>query len=322
MLGALRLMPHNLGMILCLGTTPTVQRSMIFERMVMDDVNRALEVREYASGKSPNVARVLRTLGANPLAVGFAGGDRGAFLLQDLTQAGIACDFVTIPAQTRLCTTVIDRASGSATELVEEHAPVSSADWDALDRKLNVLLPQSKTWVFSGSLPPGAPQDFYARWIPLARKLAATLILDTRGTPLQSALKHSGFIAKLNRDELAATLEIPLETDEATGEAAKRIAPAHGAVIVTSGSKATIASNGSSVWRVVPPSVKAISAVGSGDAFAAGLALGLSQGKAFPEAMAIASACGAANAMTADAGHLHVRDFQELQSQVMVSEMG
>ena len=142
-------------MILSLGTTPTLQRSMIFERVSFDDVNRALEVREYASGKSPNVARVLRTLGENPLAVGFAGGDRGKFLLDDLARAGVRCDFVSVPAQTRLCTTVIDKSAGTATELVEEHAAVAPAAWAEMDRKLGEVLPAAKFWIFSGSLPPG-----------------------------------------------------------------------------------------------------------------------------------------------------------------------
>ena len=50
-------------MILCLGTTPTMQRTMLFPRVRIDEVNRAAEVREYASGKSVNVAKVLKTLG-------------------------------------------------------------------------------------------------------------------------------------------------------------------------------------------------------------------------------------------------------------------
>ena len=147
-------------MILCLGLTPTVQRSMTFERVSIDEVNRAVDVKDYASGKSPNVARILRTLGADPLAVGFAGGDRGKFLLDDLAKAGVNTDFVTIPESTRLCTTVIDQSNGAATEWVEEHAAVSPASWAELDRKLRTLLPRSKTWIFSGLLPPGRAAGF------------------------------------------------------------------------------------------------------------------------------------------------------------------
>ena len=43
-------------MILCLGTTPTVQRTMTFAKLNIDAVNRAIEVKQTASGKSINVA--------------------------------------------------------------------------------------------------------------------------------------------------------------------------------------------------------------------------------------------------------------------------
>ncbi|MDB5356262.1 MAG: tagatose-6-phosphate kinase, phosphofructokinase i [Phycisphaerales bacterium] len=312
-------MKYNPAMILCLGTTPTVQRSMTFEHFEFDAVNRSAAVEEYASGKSLNVARVLKTLGADPLAVGFAGGDRGRFLLDDLKQAGVQCDFVNVAAPTRLCTTVIDRATGTATELVEESLPIEPAAWEELDRKLRALLPESKTWIFSGSLPPGAPRDFYARWLPLAREYGARLILDTRGQPLRLAMQHPGFIAKLNRDELAATLGRPLDAPEALREATREITPEGGAAIVTMGAQGALASDGKHVWRLTPPKVKAVSAVGSGDAFAAGLALGLIRGQSLPESLALASACGAANAMTALAGHVDPQNVERLVSEAAVS---
>jgi len=83
-------------MILCLGTTPTVQRTMTFARLTIDTVNRAREVVEYASGKSPNVARILHMLGQPVLEMGFLGGGRGEFFRQDFAKAGIPCDFVTV----------------------------------------------------------------------------------------------------------------------------------------------------------------------------------------------------------------------------------
>src|SRR5690349_12464607 len=119
-------------MILCVGTTPTVQRTLTFDRVKVDDVNRAADVHEYASGKAVNVARVLAVLGEAALAAGFSGGRRGEALLEDLTEAAIPHDFVSTAAQTRLCTTVIDRAAGTATELVEESPRASDAEWAAM----------------------------------------------------------------------------------------------------------------------------------------------------------------------------------------------
>src|SRR5689334_17576920 len=107
-------------MILCLGTTPTVQRTMTFDRVTPDAVNRASEVLETASGKSINVARTLHTLGHDVLAIGFLGGPSGQLVRGDLDRAGIGHDFIEVTPKTRTCTTVIDRAAGTVTELVEE----------------------------------------------------------------------------------------------------------------------------------------------------------------------------------------------------------
>ena len=301
-------------MILCLGTTPVLQRSMLFDRVRPDAVNRAAAVRDYASGKSVNVARVLHALGEEPLAVGFAGGDRGDALLRDLDARGVRHDFVRVAAPTRQCVTVIDRGAGTATELVEESYPVEPADWDRLSEKLEALLPRARAWVFSGSLPPGAPQDFYARWLPVARGHDIPVLLDARGEPLRRALEQPavGFIAKMNREELAATVGAAIETEDGLRRAVREVTPAGGGVVVTGGAEGAIASSNGRTWRVRPPGVKAVSAVGSGDAFAAGFVAGLLRGQGWPAALALAAACGAANAMTAVAGEVRVEDVRDL----------
>ena len=291
-------------MILCLGTTPVFQRSMTFERVRIDGVNRAVETRDYASGKSLNVARVLHTLGRDALAVGFAGGSRGKMILEDLDAAGIRHDFVTVAAETRQCVTVIDRASGSATELVEESKPVTQADWHALQEKLEQHLRQSSLWVFSGTLTPRAPPDFYARWLPLAREIGAQAIIDAKGEPLRLALKVGNAIFKLNREEFADTLGTELSDDAELVRAIRENIPPGGMLIITLGKAGAMGSDGRRVFRVHSPPVVSISAVGSGDSFSAGLGVALEEGRPLNEALQLAAACGAANAMTAYAGRL------------------
>lgn len=293
---------------------------MIFERVALDSVNRAIEVREYASGKSPNVARVLKSLGGDPLEIGFAGGTRGKFLVDDLTNAGISCDFMQIESQTRLCTTVIDRSSGFATELVEEHAAVPDDAWEEMDRKLRERLTASRTWIFSGSLPTRAPPDFYARWAPLARERGATYILDARGEAMRQALRLGGFIAKLNRDELADTLRQPIDSESALHESLRRIVPAGGAAIVTLGARGALACQGDQIWRITPPAIEAVSPIGSGDAFSAGLAHALERGESFADALSLAAACGSANALTSRAGFLDPQDVRRLRAEVVVAK--
>jgi fructose-1-phosphate kinase PfkB-like protein len=88
-------------MILCLGTTPVMQRTMVFQRVQLDAVNRAVEVRETASGKSVNVARVLHRLGEAVVATGFLGGDSGTFVRADLKAACVRHVFVAVGTKTR-----------------------------------------------------------------------------------------------------------------------------------------------------------------------------------------------------------------------------
>lgn len=298
-------------MIVCLGTTPVYQRSMVFERLTPDGVNRAAAVHDYASGKSINVARVLHTLGEDVIALGFAGGRRGEAMLADLDAAGIRHDFVRVASETRQCITVIDRSTGTATELVEESKAVGPGDAEALLDKYSESIRTASGCVLSGSLPPGLRDDFYARCLDLT---PATLpvVLDARGEPLRTALlRHAGFIAKMNRDELADTVGEKLNSYEEVIDAARVAVREGGVTIVTLGADGALVVDPGRAWHVTPPEVAARSAVGSGDSFAAGLIAGIVRGQPVVEACTRAAACGAANAMTDLAGHLS-RDNVEL----------
>ena len=308
-------------MILCVGTTPVYQRTMSFDRLAIDKVNRAIAVADYASGKSVNVARVAHELGAEVLATGFVGGARGDSLCRDLDRAGVRHSFVAVAAQTRQCITVIDRSTGTATELVEESSPVGAEAWEQLEGVIAAQLANAKVSIFSGTLAPGAAPDFYARWLPLAHQTGATAIVDARAEALRPALREPNGVLKMNREELAATLGEDLERDEQLIEAMQRNVPPQGWLIVTLGSGGAMACDAANCWRVNVPKVDVISAVGSGDAFAAGLAVALNGGQDFCEALRLGAACGTANALTPHAGHVYRSDVERLLAQVRVESL-
>jgi tagatose 6-phosphate kinase len=308
-------------MIVCLGTTPVLQRSMVFERLQPNEVNRAAAVHDYASGKSINVARVLHTLGEPAVALGFAGGARGAEMLADVSAARIPHHFVDVPAPTRQCVTVIDRAAGAATELVEESRPVHP---EHAHRLLAVLLREigaATGCVLSGSLPPNWHPDFYLRCLRLIPAGSVPVMLDARGDALRSALPHGHFIAKMNREELAQTVGANPGDGAALVRAMRSILPAGGAAVVTLGAGGVVACDVARAWRVHSPRVDARSAVGSGDAFAAGAVARLARGDPLDRACAYGAACGAANAITDRAGHLSREDVEKIMPQVRVEAL-
>lgn len=302
-------------MILCIGPTPTVQRTMTFEALTLDSVNRAAGVHEYASGKSINVARVAHTLGERVLATGFLGGERGRFLRADLDQARIAHDFVDVAPETRLCITVIDRAKCTATELIEESAEVAPQAYADLLSKVAGAIAGARVAVLSGTLTPGAPQRFYADCVSLAASVPT--IVDARGDVLKESLSRRPFVVKPNRRELADTFDADVDDDDSLRGAMRELI-ARGArwAVVTAGSVPTLVTNGSQFWSIPVPRVDVVSAIGSGDAFAGGLAVGLVRGMQVPEACRLATACAVSNAMTPYAGYISFEVVKSLAAQV------
>jgi 1-phosphofructokinase family hexose kinase len=309
-------------MMICLGTTPALQRTMEFERLVIDDVNRAARVTVYASGKPGNVARVLTTLGERAVLATFVGGDTGRAYVADLKRAGIEPALVETSAATRVCITVVDRGAGTATELIEEPGAVEPAGWDALVSKLQALLPQAKGLVLSGSLAPPQPAGFYATCVRLARTAGVRCVVDARGEPLRRAIAERPDVIKPNLAELADTVgrELQSESDiaEAIGETCRAGA---GRVLVTRGSAGAIAGDGRQCWRIGVPKITPTSAIGSGDSVAAGLIAAMTRGIDLPEAAKLAMACGVANALTPHAGHVDAEEVRRLAGQITVEPM-
>lgn len=309
-------------MILCVGTTPAAQRVMLFRKLALDAVNRAVTTLDGAAGKSINVAKVLKALGEEPVATGFLGGDRGEYLRTLLAEKGIELDFVTVTARTRQCVTVIDQSAGTHTELVEESRPVDPVDFDKLLTIVERRANGCRAVVMSGTITPGGPADFYLRCTRIAREAEAIAVVDAQGTALLETLKERPDLVKPNRPELAATVGRELK-DEAAVMPAMRELGERGAqrVVVTAGKDPVLAFDGQDFWRIVAPRLAALNPIGSGDAFTAGLVRRLVRGEDLSEACRWGSAAGAANALTAMAGEVNRKDVERLVREVKVERI-
>jgi tagatose 6-phosphate kinase len=302
------------SMILCIGTTPAAQRVMIFPRLSIDRVNRAARTVDGVAGKSINVAKVLHALGARPLATGFLGGPRGEEIQILFKQRGIPSDFVSVDAPTRQCITVIDKAAGTITELVEESRPVDGVYFDQLWTIVCNHAPRCHAIVMSGTIATGGPRDFYRRCTELATQVGALSVVDASGPPLLEALEARPGLIKPNLAELEATVGRTLGTDESAIHQAMRDLHAKGRckVIVTAGSAPVRAFDGQQFWTIQVPVVSTVNPIGSGDAFTAALVWQLLAGNDLGEACRWAVAAGAANALTEMAGEVVMKDVERL----------
>jgi tagatose 6-phosphate kinase len=309
-------------MILCIGTTPAAQRVMVFRKLTLDAVNRAVTTLDGAAGKSVNVAKVLRALGEHPVATGFLGGDRGEELRTLLAGQGIEMDFVPVVSRTRQCITLLDKSAGTHTELVEESQPVTATDYEKLMRVIQRRVAGCRAVIMSGTITPGGPADLYSHGTRLAHQSGALTLVDAQGAALSEALKARPGVVKPNRLELAATLKRELG-DEAAVICAMRELGERGAqrVVVTAGKEPTLAFEGRSFWRIQASRINAVNPIGSGDAFAAGLVWRLLRGDDLGEASRWAAAVGAANALTPMAGEVRLADVKRLAGRVTAERL-
>lgn len=309
-------------MILCIGTTPAAQRVMVFQRLDLDGVNRASTTLDGAAGKSINVAKVLTTLEARPIATGFVGGDSGRALLELLASKGIEAEFIVVSEPTRQCISVLDESAHTVTELVEESRPVTPGDYSSLKTIIQQHLPSCDAVIMSGSLTPGAPIDFYNEITQRGNEAGVLTVVDAQGPPLVEALAAKPGLVKPNRQELARTVQMSLGSEPEVIMAMRQM-QARGAsrVVVTAGTSATLALDDTGLWKIQSPVIKAVNPIGSGDAFMAALVLQLVRKEDLGEACRWGSAAGAANALSMMPGELDRQDVERLAGQVQVKRL-
>ena len=290
-------------MILTVTLNASIDKTYTVESFVIDRINRPSECRTVPGGKGINVARVLRELGRDALATGFAGGSIGDAIIHGLDGEEISHDFVRVEGESRLCIKIMDPASGTQTEINEPGPTISEEELDPMRRKIAELAPGKDFLVLSGHCPPGVPATFYGELIEIAGKAGVKSALDASGEHLAEGIKASPFMVKPNVAELSQLSGHELYTLEEISGAAKSLKQ-YGVEItaVTMGRSGAMVTDGVQAWLATPPEIQFASAVGSGDSFLAAFLDELLNGEPLADALAWGTAAGAANATSYGAG--------------------
>ena len=153
----------------------------------------------------------------------------------------------------------------------------------------------------SGSLPPGVPDNFYARLAVMSKQKGIKLIVDTSGAPLQLAAQEGVYLLKPNLSELCSLVGKDYLQLKEVDEAAKQvIEKGHCEVVVVSmGPSGAMLVTKDLHENIPAPTVKKLSTVGAGDSMVGGIAWMIEQGKSLSEMVRFGVACGTAATMNA-----------------------
>jgi len=304
--------------ILTLTINPALDVSTSTETVVGEHKLRCRRSRLDPGGGGINVARVIRRLGGQALAIYAAGGPTGDAFRRLMEAEHIPALVVPVSGSTRESVTVDETSTGRQYRFVLEGPELIEAEWETFLDLVDQSIPHHGFVVASGSIPPGVPDDFYARIARLAHAHDTGCIVDASGPALAAALEEGVFLVKPSARELSELLGQDLTSEEGKIAAAQALVARGSAqyVALTLGGDGAVLASADGVLRLPVPRVTVQSTVGAGDSFLGAFVLRLAQGCAVEVAFRSAVAAGTATAMTPATELCHRADVERLEVQL------
>jgi 6-phosphofructokinase 2 len=299
--------------IATLTMNPTIDIAYDVDRLFHTHKMRTQGERCDPGGGGINVARVFCRLGGLARCFYLAGGATGVALDGLLDEHRLLRTRIDIAGSTRVAAAVHERDSGKEYRFTPPGPEVSAAEWQAC---LDLLADaECDYFIASGSLPPGVPDDFYARVAAALRARGIAFVLDSSGEPLKQTLAAGGVhLIKPSSGELRQLAGRELTSREAIADAAMAIVRAGRAelVAVTLGHQGALLARAEGTLYLPAVDIEARSAVGAGDSFLATMVHALAGGRDVVEAFRRGMAGGAASVLNPGTGLAHPDDIARL----------
>lgn len=265
--------------ITTLTLNPSVDLLTITEQVMDTHKLRCTAPIYHPGGGGINVARVVHRLGGSVKALWLGGGSTGDQLSDMLNAESVPHQRIQCAQATRLGFSVHETQSGRDFRFV---MPGPTADPAALRQVLQTLKStalDNRYWVISGSLPPEAPQDFYADIARLARAQDKRMVLDASGPALMAAMRAGVFMVKPSLREMEEVVGRALPTmPQRLAVAREWLAQAWCELVALSlGPEGALLVTHQGAWHAPGLAVPVRSTIGAGDTFVGAFVAALAQ---------------------------------------------
>lgn len=246
-------------------------------------------------GGGINVARAIKKLGGEAIAIYLAGGYSGKFLTQLLENDGIPSIVIETQRHTRENMIVLDTSTNLQYRFGMPGPEINETEWRQVLSEIEKIK-EAEFIVASGSLPKGVPTNIFARIADIAKSKKAKFVVDTSGEALKAAVNEGVYLLKPNLGELSYLAgKDELAPNEIIDAGRDLINKGRCEVIIVSmGAAGAMLITKNETHQVIPPPVKRKSTVGAGDSMVAGIVLSLFQKKDLLTATKYGVACGTA----------------------------
>jgi len=246
---------------------PSIDRTIQIDRLDRGRMIRARAATSEAAGKGLNVSLALATEGFDTSAVFPLAADSATVYLRLLADA-VPITAVPVQGATRVNVSLVE-PDGTVTKVNEPGPQLGPDDVEAIIAAASAVA--GSGWIVGcGSLPPGAPVDFYARLAALGSE-ERRIAVDTSGEALGAAVCAGAALVKPNSAELEQLVGRPLATIGDVIAAARELIErgAH-AVLVSLGPDGALLVDARTASHAEASIDDVVNTVGAGDALLAG----------------------------------------------------
>lgn len=305
--------------IITVTMNPTIDASCSVDHVVAEKKLRSRSPRHEPGGGGINVSRAIKKLGGESRALYTSGGPIGQMLQILLNQEHINHQPIEIEEMTRENFIVLEESTRQQFRFGMPGPTLHDREWQQCLERVSCIKPSPEYIVASGSLPPGVPDDFFARVALIAKKLGSRILVDTSGESLRLATCANVYLLKPNMSELQYLAGEKIKNESHMKEVAKRIIERGKSevVVISLGAAGALLVTKDGSENIRAPTVPIESKIGAGDSMMAGIVLNLAKGSSLRDAVRFGIAAGSAAVITPGTELCRREDAERLYQQMI-----
>ena len=280
--------------------SPCIDKSTSVASLVPEKKLHCSTPKLEPGGGGINIARAIKKLGGESIAIFPSGGYTGKYFNHLLEKENIPAVIIETNNETRENIIVFDESSTNQYRFGMPGTALNESEWKQCLTAVEEIN-DIEFIIASGSLPPGVPSNIYAQLARIAKNKNAKFVVDTSGEALKQAVEEGVYLLKPNLGELCSLAgKATLQTMEVKDVARAIIEKEKCEVMMVSmGADGAMLVTKDMAEIIIAPTVIRKSTVGAGDSMLAGIIFYLSKGRGIVEAAQYGVACGTAATLNA-----------------------
>ena len=286
-------------MIYTVTLNPSLDYFVTVDPFELGKTNRTLSEQMVPGGKGLNVSIMLRNLGIDSIALGFAAGFVGREIVDCIEARGIQSNFVMLQEGNSRINVKIKNIEGTE---INGKGPEVPAEKLELMMDLVRSMKSGDYLVLAGSIPSSMPESIYKDMVASVVGNGVEVVVDATGELLMQVLSFKPFLIKPNNHELGALFGVTIEERAEVLPYARKLqeAGARNVLVSMAGKGAVLLAEDGQVFEMDAPKGILVNAVGAGDSMVAGFLTGWLETGDYKEAFEMGVCAGSASAFSDD----------------------